>query len=772
MRTESCNDCIERRQLNLIQRVGRIGFWEYDPAERQMCLPDASLRLLASMLGHPCDSGSSFLESLGAEERERFGAALDRAIAGRQPLDIDLRIDYGADGPVHIALRGAPVEPGHDPLRVAGMFQDITNEKRTEEQLKRQRDVMKTIIDNFPGAISLCDTDLRFTAYNDQFIDLLGFPAALFEKGWVHFETLARFNANRGEYGPGDPETQVRAMTERAHNFQAHRIERQRPNGQWLEIRGTPIPSGGFVTSYIDIAERKRVEAELVRAKEVAEARREQVATLLDNSGQGFLAFGADLKVDAECSRACEFMLGGPPAGRDAAEVLFAESTAQADLLRAVVPAVLGESDPWQRETMLSLLPGEFSRAERLLEAEYKFLESGRVMVVLTDVTEARRLEWKIQTERRRLEMIVAAVTDSRDFFDTIESYRHFILTGLPSLLAAPGEPMAALKALYRQIHTFKGLLGQFSFAQTPAALHDLESCLEALRQCKDKLAPRDIADAVRAASLPALLDADLAVLRDALGPEFIEAGDRILLSAAQAGQMRQLAQRLLRGEPVDATTTEMRSLLVAIERLERVPFTEMLNGFDRLIGQTAARLEKVVAPLAVCGGADVWIDPKAYRPFLRALTHVFRNAVAHGIEDPAVRLAVGKESAGRISCTMHLDASRISLNIADDGAGIDIAALRRHAASTGLLAPDAASGIADEQVLDLIFLDHVGTQQDTNELAGRGVGLAVVRSEVRKLGGDVVVKTSPGEGTQFLFTLPLQTDMIGRLETKCQPGN
>lgn len=131
---------------------------------------------------------------------------------------------------------------------------------RTADSLARQRDVMKSIIDNFPGAISLCDTDLRLTAHNDQFMTLLGFPPELFANGWAYLQDLARFNAERGEYGPGDPEQHVKTIVERTTNVQPHCMERQRPNGQWLEIRGMPIPSGGFVTSYTDITERKHAQ--------------------------------------------------------------------------------------------------------------------------------------------------------------------------------------------------------------------------------------------------------------------------------------------------------------------------------------------------------------------------------------------------------------------------------------------------------------------------------------------------------------------------------
>jgi len=765
-------DRIEGRQLDVIQRLGRIGYWEFAPAARTIALPEASHRLLAEILGRSTADCPSFLQALPDGEGERFQRCLDEAIAGAAPFAIELDLATASGGSARLSVRGSTV--GHDAgvACVAGTFQDITDERRAEEQLLRQRDVLKTIIDNFPGAISLCDTDLRFTAYNEQFIELLEFPRSLFEEGWVHFADLARFNAERGEYGPGDPEEQVRAMTARAHDFRAHHIERQRPNGRWLEVRGTPIPSGGFVTSYIDITERKRVEAELVRAREAAEARREQVANLLDHSGQGFLSFGSDLVVDAECSRACAAMLGASPAGRSAADALFAGDAARTELLAAAVPMALAERDPWRRDTVLSLLPAEFTRGARLLRAEYKPLENGRLMVVLTDVTEERRLQGKVESEHRRLEMIVAAVTDGRDFFDTLDAYRDFIANGLPALVETPADAEAAAREAYRQTHTFKGLMNQFSFPRTPIALHDLESRLEHLRTEAGGAPLRRIAEAVRAVPLLSILEEDLQVLRDALGPEFLDRGNRFALSAAQAEQMRQLADRLLRGERIDAAAGGMREFLLAIHRLHEVPFRDILAGFDRVVRQTAARAEREVAPLTVRGSSEIRIDPLAYRPFLRSLVHVFRNAVVHGIEDPDARAAAGKARQGTISCTIAVRADRIELSIEDDGAGIDTEALRRRAVAARLAPPGDAGGAPDEHILDLVFLDNLGTRPEVTELAGRGVGLAAVRNEVLKLKGEVTARTTAGRGTQFLFTLPLQTDIIQASETPCQAGN
>ncbi|MDP2826715.1 MAG: diguanylate cyclase [Sulfuritalea sp.] len=140
------------------------------------------------------------------------------------------------------------------------VWRDITERKSTEEKLLRQNNMLSAIVENFPGGISLVDADLRVTAHNDNFKRLMDFPDSLFAKPDLHFEDIIRFNAGRGEYGPGDPEQQVAAIVARARNFQPHKIERVRPNGTALEIRGMPLPDGGFVTIYIDITERKQME--------------------------------------------------------------------------------------------------------------------------------------------------------------------------------------------------------------------------------------------------------------------------------------------------------------------------------------------------------------------------------------------------------------------------------------------------------------------------------------------------------------------------------
>jgi chemotaxis protein histidine kinase CheA len=306
-----------------------------------------------------------------------------------------------------------------------------------------------------------------------------------------------------------------------------------------------------------------------------------------------------------------------------------------------------------------------------------------------------------------------------------------------------------ALREIYRQVHTFKGLFDQFSFPRTPRLLDMLEDRLAELLEGNTD--PDPYAHfAASAADILRVLDDDLAVLAEAFGPDFAELSDRVTISGEQAMRLRRLAAQLLAGETIDPAAADIHRLLEDMSRLGKISLREALVGYDRLVGQVAERLRKRVAPLAMTGDIDLRICPERFRPLLRSLVHVFRNAVVHGIEDPAIRKAAGKDEQGQIRCRAEREGGRMRLVIADDGGGVDIAVLHRKAAERALTAPDG-------NVLDLIFRDGVSTRSAADILSGRGVGLAALRAEAERLGGTATVRSEPGRGTEFIIDVPLE---------------
>lgn len=152
-------------------------------------------------------------------------------------------------------------------------------------------ELLQSLIENLPAGVTLFDAGLRMIACNRLFRELLDFPDTLFADGLPSFERLLEFNLERGEYGDGpDAILRVAGIIDQARKPQPHVYERLRPNGAVLEIRGTPLPSGGFVTTYVDITERKRAEDEATRYATY-------LKTVLDSLPQGVSVFDENLEL-------------------------------------------------------------------------------------------------------------------------------------------------------------------------------------------------------------------------------------------------------------------------------------------------------------------------------------------------------------------------------------------------------------------------------------------------------------------------------------------
>jgi chemosensory pili system protein ChpA (sensor histidine kinase/response regulator) len=148
------------------------------------------------------------------------------------------------------------------------------------------------------------------------------------------------------------------------------------------------------------------------------------------------------------------------------------------------------------------------------------------------------------------------------------------------------------------------------------------------------------------------------------------------------------------------------------------------------------------------------------------AFEHLLRNAVAHGVELPEQRLAEGKPAAGTITIAVAQSGNDVSVEFADDGAGLDLARIRARAESQGLLSPGQA--LSDEDAAQLIFTPGFTTMTEVTELAGRGIGMDVVRSDVNAMGGRIETATTAGQGTSFKLMLPLTTAVTKVVMVRC----
>ncbi len=161
---------------------------------------------------------------------------------------------------IPVRLSGVLIqENGQD--MIWSSVEDITFGKMTEE-LSSKTKLLEATFENMADGISMVDANLVMVAFNRRFLELLNFPQDRFQPG-DPFEAFIRYNAERGEYGAGDVEEQVRERVELARQFEPHHFERTTPDGAILEIRGQPMPGGGFVTHYSDVSKRKKAEKAL-----------------------------------------------------------------------------------------------------------------------------------------------------------------------------------------------------------------------------------------------------------------------------------------------------------------------------------------------------------------------------------------------------------------------------------------------------------------------------------------------------------------------------
>ncbi len=388
---------------------------------------------------------------------------------------------------------------------------------------------------------------------------------------------------------------------------------------------------------------------------------------------------------------------------------------------------------------------------------------------------------------------------------ETRETLEH-IGEALVGWEAHPDDP-ARLDEIFRFVHTVKGSCGFLDLPRIGALAHAAETVLGDVR------AGRRLTDSQLVGAMLAIIDR-ISVLSEAIGTdnEVPDPSDDVLLVAAldhqgvatssanaadpaplllkQARNIRvsvdvletamtqvsdlvlarnDLARRLRDSDADTATAAAFDRVSSAISdvretvaRTRMQPIERLFALLPRLVRDTASAVGKEVQ-LRI-EGSDVEIDREMIEAIRDPLTHIVRNAIDHGIEFAGDREKAGKNRCGTLTVTARQSGNQVSIMIADDGRGIDVARLIERAVLARLVTPAKAAMLSPEAALNLMFEAGLSTADNITEISGRGVGMDVVRANVERLGGAITIDNRPGAGLAITVRAPLTLSIMNAL--------
>ncbi|MCK6586498.1 MAG: ATP-binding protein [Polyangiaceae bacterium] len=500
-------------------------------------------------------------------------------------------------------------------------------------------------------------------------------------------------------------------------------------------------------------------------------AARSSLQEVLDNMRQAIVVFGREGLVEGASSRLATRIFqhgslhGGSLQGRRIRDLLYPgavehdiELIAFNEWLRIAFDA--GRTG-W--DEIAELAPREVRVRQRngetvILELEFRpVLEDervARIMLLATDATDRRKLELAMHAQERQHALQMAAmrrlIASGAQLF---VSFLHGAKERLARCRAIVGAGHGSLSSgaideIFRHVHTIKGEAGAFDLqdlAEAAAAIEErlAELCGLAQEGARVSLFAHDLRSELRErldAAEGAVEDARrLFVAASPIGAAVL---DQVTVSRSALLKLRELIRARAAAGRVPVVPVE--DLAPILATVASRPFGESAAQLpDAAVGWASSVGKQVEVEI---DGREVLVPEELAAELSGVLMHLVRNAIAHGIELPEERVRLGKPPAGRIRVLCAEDDSGLSIAVDDDGRGVDVEALLARASELHLPMPPGGP-------FELVFAQSLSTAEGVSDIAGRGVGLAAVRSELNKIGWEIALQSESSRGSRFVVT-------------------
>lgn len=331
------------------------------------------------------------------------------------------------------------------------------------------------------------------------------------------------------------------------------------------------------------------------------------------------------------------------------------------------------------------------------------------------------------------------------------------------SMLIISEKPIDAVRKVIADVSEIKEVVIEDydipSDVKVVSSVQEKEEEPQEKKEDKKKTAPAKSAKAVANRSVRVDIE-KLDVLMN-LVSELIIAKNG-LVSASSSSQDDNKASMQSFNEQIEYLERVTTNLHESVMKVRMVPIESVVSRFPRMIRDLSKKLGKEME--LIMTGEETELDRTVIDEIGDPLMHMLRNSADHGLESTIDRLKLGKPQVGTIQLNAYQDGNNVTIDVIDDGAGIDVEKVKASAIKKGHITEEQAEMLSEKEAIDLLFRPAFSTAEKISDVSGRGVGLDVVKNKIEGLGGDVEVSTKLGEGTKFTVRLPLTLAIIQAL--------
>lgn len=529
----------------------------------------------------------------------------------------------------------------------------------------------------------------------------------------------------------------------------------------------------GKLASNFDIM-RKTIKQHIEKLDMKVMERTQEITDLLNNAGQGFLTFGNDMIIHKEYSKQCIDFIGKPIEHLNILEILYNDDWEKYKLnpdsfneddeilvTKELIDDIFSETV--DISVMLTLLPSEILINNLILTIEYVYLKNSnfkdksKIMLILTDVTDERKLREKAKIEEERNNLIIKVALDKTGFIDFIKDLNENI-NQAREIIHIQKFDVKKYDELFRLIHTLKGNAPFYNLNRVASVAHEMETLLSDIIRAKkvDSFYIEQLDEKLN--QIIAGLDYHLNSISDFLSiNDILETGEMIFeVPESKINSLITLINDKL-------PSHERKILIGKVRDLKKYSIKHILKRYISNAYSLAKRLGKKLNNIKIIN-ADLQIDFIYFKDFFEVYIHILRNAVDHAIEMPSERKKAGKKPEGNITVKLENiiidNVETLQIVTTDDGKGIDVEKIRKKIVENNIIPEDEMLKLSDKEVIQFIFHTGISSKDSITNISGRGIGMCAVKYVVEKLKGTININTELNKGTEIIISLPVNNEI------------